>query len=120
MHKVSNVALVNEGWMNWFLYSLVVNFEMIECISTVTGWETIKLHLTNKKSCHKLLEILFCFMFNNHPFNVIFGSVRYLPGNSQELKCKYILLKLLPMISHFKCTLKMTLVAVDNFLYKRS
>jgi len=58
-------------------------------------------------------------MVNNHPFNVIFGSVRYLPGNSQELKCKYILLKLLPMISHFKCTLKMTLVAVDNFLYKR-
>lgn len=31
MHKFLTL-LVNVGWMNWFLYSLVVNFEMIEFI----------------------------------------------------------------------------------------
>jgi len=54
MHKFLTL-LVNVVWMNWFLYSLVINFEMIECTSTVTGWETIKLHLTNKKSCRLMI-----------------------------------------------------------------
>ena len=54
MHKFLTL-LVNVVWMNWFLYSLFINFEMIECTSTVTGWETIKLHLTNKKSCRLMI-----------------------------------------------------------------